>query len=268
MTERYIEIGEKLRNARLKKNLTLEKISTKTNISIQHLHNIEEGNFHLLPGKFYEKSFIKAYCTALRVSISKYLSIYESESTLKTASYETNDNKSPIISEKIPTIPIVIIASIGLISFFILNFISVNNNTEEKMAVIPPKPKANLIKIEENIMDDIEDLKQESDIKQTNLNLKDLNKDYENKSILSNKQIIAKNDVWIEIKDFDENILISTILNRNETFNLPENNNNIVISTSDAGSLYLKNGNDHTTNLGSSGAILESVQLHTLITNH
>ena len=36
MTERYIEIGEKLRNARLKKNLTLEKISTKTNISIQH----------------------------------------------------------------------------------------------------------------------------------------------------------------------------------------------------------------------------------------
>ena len=50
--ETYIQIGQKLKNSRLKKNLTLEKISKKTKISIQNLINIENGELHLLAGEF------------------------------------------------------------------------------------------------------------------------------------------------------------------------------------------------------------------------
>ena len=92
-------------------------------------------------------------------------------------------------------------------------------------------------------------------------------KSNENNSFL--KQIKAKKDVWIEIKDNDENILVSTILMKDETFNIPKDKENVIISTSDAGALYLRNeNNNQEITLGSSGIILDSVKLNSLITNH
>ena len=82
------------------------------------------------------------------------------------------------------------------------------------------------------------------------------------------KQIIAKEDVWIEIKDLEQNILISTVLKKNETFNLPNYKDNIIISASNAGALSIKNGNEKNKILGPLGTILNSVDLNSLITNH
>ena len=57
MSEIHIQIGEILKNARIKKNISLEKVSFKTKISIQNLNNIENGKIHLFAGVFYYKSF-------------------------------------------------------------------------------------------------------------------------------------------------------------------------------------------------------------------
>ena len=67
MKEVYIEIGQTLKNYRLKRKLSLEKISNKTKISIENLSNIENGKFHLIAGEFYQRSFIKSYANALRI---------------------------------------------------------------------------------------------------------------------------------------------------------------------------------------------------------
>ena len=82
------------------------------------------------------------------------------------------------------------------------------------------------------------------------------------------RQIIAKEDVWIEIKDKDENILISTILKKDESFNLPSNSEDIIISASNAGALLLKDRNIDHSDLGAFGIVLYSVNLNILITNH
>ena len=145
----------------------------------------------------------------------------------------------------------------------------------EEIAVIEPKPEQKLSKIEENIIDEIKDLKKDIPMKQTNLNRVATNlnfddiEDYQiqkNKGVV--KQIIAKNDVWIEIKDFNENILISTVLKKDEFFKLPNDGSKVIISASNAGSLFLNDGNNNFTGLGSFGDILDSVQLNSLITNH
>ena len=86
--ETYIQIGQKLKNSRLKKNLTLEKISKKTKISIQNLINIENGELHLLAGEFYQRSFIKSYCAALRISEKKILLLLDND---KYKSYKDSD---------------------------------------------------------------------------------------------------------------------------------------------------------------------------------
>ena len=283
MKEVYIEIGQTLKNCRLKRKLSLEKISNKTKISIQNLSNIENGSFHLIGGQFYQRSFIKSYCNALRLSEKKLLLLFDN--TLNK-SYEKNEfsqekedhlkqTRTPVITEKIPTIPLIFFAILGLITFFLFNFFKDTGQYGEKIAVIEPKPEQKLTKIEENITDGIKDLKKDIPMKQTNLNRVATNlnfddiKDYQiqnNKSVI--KQIIAKNDVWIEIKDFNENILISTILQKDEFFKLPNDGRKVIISASNAGSLFLKDGSNNFTDLGSFGEILDSVQLVSLITNH
>ena len=283
MKEVYIEIGQTLKNYRLKRKLTLEKISYKTKISIQNLNNIENGNLHLIAGEFYQRSFIKSYCNALRISKSKILLLfdntlnksYEKSEFFQEKEVHLEKTRTPVITEKIPTIPLIVFASLGLIAFFLFNFFKDTGQYGEEIAVIEPKPEQKLSKIEENITDGIKDLKKDIPMKQTNLNRVATNlnfddiKDYQiqnNKSVI--KQIIAKNDVWIEIKDFNENILISTVLQKDEFFKLPNDGRKVIISASNAGSLFLKDGSNNFTDLGSYGDILDSVQLISLITNH
>ena len=276
MKEIYIEIGQTLKNYRLKRKLTLEKISYKTKISIQNLNNIENGNLHLIAGEFYQRSFIKSYANALRISESKILLLfdntlnksYEKSEFFQEKEVHLEKTRTPIITEKIPTIPLIVFAALGLITFFLFNFFKDIGQYGEKIAVIEPKPEQKLSKIEENIIDEIKDFKKNMPMKQTNLNFDDI-EDYQiqnNKSVV--KQIIAKNDVWIEIKDFNENILISTVLKRDEFFKLPNDGRKVIISASNAGSLFLKDGSNNFTDLGSFGEILDSVQLISLITNH
>ena len=276
MKEVYIEIGQTLKNYRLKRKLTLEKITDKTKISIQNLNNIENGNLHLIGGEFYQRSFIKSYANALRISETKILLLFDNTLNKSYGKSEFSQKKeahlektiTPVITEKIPTIPLIVFAALGLITFFLFNFFKDIGQYGEKIAVIEPKPEQKLSKIEENIIDEIKDFKKNMPMKQTNLNFDDI-EDYQiqnNKSVI--KQIIAKNDVWIEIKDFNENILISTVLQKDEFFKLPNDGRKVIISASNAGSLFLKDGSNNFTDLGSFGEILDSIQLVSLITNH
>jgi len=273
--EKVKHVGQILKDYRLKKKITIEKISNKTKISIQNLINIEEGNLHLIGGQFYQRSFIKSYCAALRISEKKilllldngkYKSYKDSDFDEKKASY-LKKTSTPLLTEKIPTMPLIVFASLGLITFFLFNFyIDIGQPDTQNIAVIEPKPEEQFPKIEENTIDQIEE---SATIKQARIDDSD---DIQNYQMHNNQnhtnQIVAKNDVWIEIKDFNENILISTVLKKDEFFKLPNNKREIIISASNAGSLFLKDENNNFTDLGSSGDILNSVQLNSLITNH
>ena len=279
--ETYFQIGQILKNSRVKKKITIEKISAKTRISIQNLNNIENGDFHLLAGKFYQRSFIKSYCTALRISEKKILLMLDNashKSDVKNEFNEKNENqiektRTSLITEKIPTIPLIIFASLGLIAVSLFSFYqNIEQDKEEKMAVIAPKPDKQLSKIDENIdvqKEEYVTIEESATIKEVRVDNVD---DIQNYQIQNNKnnvrQIIAKNDVWIEIKDSNQNILISTVLKKDEFFKLPNNNNEVIISTGNAGAIFLKDENNNSTDLGTSGDILNSVQLNSLITNH
>ena len=278
MSEEHIKIGQILKTFRLKKKYTLEKISYKTKISIQNIENIEEGNFDLIGGKFYQKSFIRLYAKALRISERKILAIFDGEANgidqnekvLTSKSTDIGKTRGPIIADKIPTMPLIFFASLGLFIFFVANLIQSSDQPGDQLATIKPKTELKLTKIEENLFDEIEKIKKDKEnvIKKTNVNVVDLeNLKTQNYSNFL-KQIIAKEDVWIEIKDEDENILISTILRKDETFNLPSDKEDIIISASNAGALILKGKNSDHSNLGVFGSVLDSVNLNSLITNH
>lgn len=59
------ELGKRLEETRKQKNLTLDELQTITKIQKRYLKAIEEGNFSIMPGKFYARAFIKQYAEAV-----------------------------------------------------------------------------------------------------------------------------------------------------------------------------------------------------------
>ena len=184
MSEEHIKIGQILKTFRQKKKYTQEKISDKTKISIQNIKNIEEGNFDLIGGKFYQKSFIRLYAKALRISERKILAIFDGEANgidqnekvLTSKSTDIGKTIGPIIADKIPTKPLIFFASLGLFIFFVANLIQSSDQPGDQLATIKPKTELKLTKIEENLFDEIEKIKKDKEtvIKKTNVNVDDL----------------------------------------------------------------------------------------------
>ncbi|MFL6517543.1 MAG: helix-turn-helix domain-containing protein, partial [Bacillus sp. (in: firmicutes)] len=53
------ELGNRLKEARLAKGLSLDDLQSMTKIQKRYLIGIEEGNYASMPGNFYVRAFIK-----------------------------------------------------------------------------------------------------------------------------------------------------------------------------------------------------------------
>ncbi len=62
------ELGQKLKEAREAKGMTLNQLQEITKIQKRYLAAIEEGKYNVLPGEFYVKAFIKQYAEAVGIS--------------------------------------------------------------------------------------------------------------------------------------------------------------------------------------------------------
>ncbi|MBT2215042.1 helix-turn-helix domain-containing protein [Virgibacillus dakarensis] len=121
-----MEIGEKLKEARLEKDLSLDSVQETTKIQKRYLMAIEEGNFHILPGKFYARAFIKEYAAAVGLDPNELLEEYkeeipqtEEESTaqytrIQRSRKENTSTKNPAVFSFLPTI-IVVVLVIGIV---------------------------------------------------------------------------------------------------------------------------------------------------------
>ena len=84
-----MELGEKLKEARLEKGLSLLDVQEKTKIQKRYLEAIEAGNYSSLPGSFYTRAFIREF--ALVVGIEPNALLEEHEAELPTTSEEDFD---------------------------------------------------------------------------------------------------------------------------------------------------------------------------------
>ncbi|WNS77243.1 DUF4115 domain-containing protein [Bacillus sp. DTU_2020_1000418_1_SI_GHA_SEK_038] len=73
------ELGVKLKEARLAKGLSLDDLQVATKIQKRYLIGIEEGNYSMMPGKFYIRAFIKQYAEAVGLQPEELFEQYKSE---------------------------------------------------------------------------------------------------------------------------------------------------------------------------------------------
>lgn len=70
------EIGDKLRQAREKKNISINEIQERTKIRLRYLEAIESGNLEIIPGEVYRKGFITNYANAVGLDSEELIREY------------------------------------------------------------------------------------------------------------------------------------------------------------------------------------------------
>ncbi|MCC3359652.1 RodZ domain-containing protein [Bacillus sp. REN16] len=73
------ELGSRLKEAREQKELSLDDLQQMTKIQKRYLVGIEEGNYSVMPGKFYVRAFIKQYAEAVGLNPEDLFEEFKSE---------------------------------------------------------------------------------------------------------------------------------------------------------------------------------------------
>jgi cytoskeletal protein RodZ len=73
------ELGQRLKQAREEKNITLEQLQGITKIQKRYLQNVEDGNYEALPGVFYARAFVKQYSEAVGLDPEKMFEEFKNE---------------------------------------------------------------------------------------------------------------------------------------------------------------------------------------------
>ena len=141
------ELGNRLKEAREAKGLSLDDLQELTKIQKRYLIGIEEGNYSMMPGKFYVRAFIKQYCEAVGLDSEEIFEQYKSEIP-SVYSEELPEQLSRVQSRK--TIPagdskvvellpkilaaVLVIGAAVLIWVLVLNYMSNPDNEDKKDA--------------------------------------------------------------------------------------------------------------------------------------
>jgi transcriptional regulator with XRE-family HTH domain len=89
-------IGTILRQQRENKKLSLEKIAEELKIRPQYLEALEKDQFELLPGKLYERSFLKAYTQFLNLDQDRILKMFEQYGSSKESLRKEPEETLPV----------------------------------------------------------------------------------------------------------------------------------------------------------------------------
>lgn len=73
------ELGQKLKEAREEKGMSLEDLQEETKIQKRYLKAIEDGEYGKLPGSFYTRAFIKNYAEMVGLNFEELANEYRSE---------------------------------------------------------------------------------------------------------------------------------------------------------------------------------------------
>nr|WP_312019040.1 RodZ domain-containing protein [Peribacillus frigoritolerans] len=229
-------MGNRLKEAREAKGLSLEDLQELTKIQKRYLIGIEEGNYSMMPGKFYVRAFIKQYCEAVGLDSEEIFEQYKSEIP-SVYSEELPEQLSRVQSRK--TIPagdskvvellpkilaaVLVIGAAVLIWVLVLNYMSNPDNEDKKDAKQSDA-------VDYNKSEEFNKEEENADQKQN-----------EEKSDSSEK----KNEVDTAVKDEEkeQNLAVTSSSGKNSTYEL-KNTDTFKLKVTSKGSPWvgIKNG--------------------------
>lgn len=81
------ELGQRLRDERIARGLTLEFVADQTKIARRYLTALEEGALERLPGDPYIKGFIRSYAQAIGCDPEPFVAHYKEHRVMEEAAF-------------------------------------------------------------------------------------------------------------------------------------------------------------------------------------
>lgn len=72
-------VGEKLREARERSDLTIQDVSERTKIRTDHVAALEEGNYEVFSAPVYIRGFVRSYATMMKLNVPEVLGLLDQE---------------------------------------------------------------------------------------------------------------------------------------------------------------------------------------------
>jgi len=169
------QLGQKIREARIAKNLSLESVSGHLHIAVKILEAIEEGDPNKGPTSVFMRGLVRTYCQYLE--IDKTDIVDKIEQLLKSSAQREQQLKTlkPVLeireSHPIRNIVIVLVLVTGgyllysIYSSQIPFFLAQDNNTQSNSAMVKVEDK--LVESEINFVTDEEIIKSPQSLKQS-----------------------------------------------------------------------------------------------------
>jgi cytoskeletal protein RodZ len=148
------EIGNSLREARLRQQLQFSVLEERTKVRPKYLRALEDEQFDLLPAPTYVKGFLKAYADALGLDGQLYVDEFNSRFVVgeEDAPFQARRNASSRAARRVERVAVVLaLVAIGIVTAFFVAFTFKTPDTNKAWkppvstgAVVPPRTHAHL----------------------------------------------------------------------------------------------------------------------------
>ncbi|MEH2999293.1 helix-turn-helix domain-containing protein [Bacillus pumilus] len=154
------ELGKRLIEAREEKGMSLEDLQTVTKIQKRYLLAIEQGNYDIIPGKFYVRAFIKQYAEAVGLNPEQLFeefrkdvpSTYNDEVSDKLANIKPQRELPKPASKVLELLPTILIIGGVLVVIAIIYVIvqAVNHDSGQKNNQTAPQQSESKYEVSED----------------------------------------------------------------------------------------------------------------------
>ncbi|MGD9677199.1 MAG: helix-turn-helix domain-containing protein [Vulcanibacillus sp.] len=230
-------IGSQLKELRLIKGLSIEDIQDITKIRTRYIQAIEEGTLEKLPGKFYEKAFIKSYAEVINLDstiLNEYLESLTTEDTGDLPIVDNYYSKENFFSKVIKwfskSLVYIFIIFVIFIIYILVVFYSNNNENTQEDIIGNTRPDYQIEENDTPPIDEIPDNNDEEIVEQLVISEPDISTygdhilekyviTYKNNTEIE-MNIKATGPCWLSIKEEGPNgkeIFTRTLKNTEET---------------------------------------------------
>ena len=277
-------VGEHLKQIRLKRKKNLYNVSKETNISIFYLEAIENDEFDKIPGRAYIIGFIRTYADYLNLDSNKIVNEFKKQISLYDTSVPIEPPK-PInvfyplsFANKLFSLLVIVSLSIGFYFMFMdeyrfkpeyavttdipENLISEIEEYEITTALNKIRETNRLKEYSKKSILEVELLKNnQSDIQQNQISAIASNPSLVDSVELENLiSLKITNPTWIQLRDIDDNIVFSKLLEMNDVYNYSILRN-YKITSGNAGNIIVSIGGNVMGKLGKQGEVIDSINI-------
>ena len=254
-TEEIVNVGSILKNARKKKGETIDKIANRLRIRSCYLKALEESDYENFPGRAYALGFLRGYAAYLDLDVEELLVKYRKETSfIKPETIDMPISEKPSL---FPSVKYLFWAAAIVAFVWIFWYLLTYQETQVENAqpvIVPPEPV-----VAEEVIEEVKEEAPES-VVQKDVVVQKETPTAKTKSKKNAVQLVAREEVWVEIEQ-DGDLILTRTLKKGETYDVPESKIELFLKTGNAGGLDVFVDGKKVKALGPVGAVRSGISL-------